>query len=73
MKESLAHLPSHKADELGLIAMNIRALCDGVPMVVLFGSYARGDGKDGAHEQGRGCPFGHELIEVSEAKWPGIQ
>ncbi|MHC4528704.1 MAG: HEPN domain-containing protein, partial [Planctomycetota bacterium] len=54
MKKSLAHLPQIKADEVELIAMKICALCDDVQMVILFGSYARGDWKDGPHEQGRG-------------------
>jgi predicted nucleotidyltransferase/HEPN domain-containing protein len=54
MKKSLAHLPELKADELELIASKIRSLCDDVHMVVLFGSYARGDFKDGPHSQGRG-------------------
>ena len=54
MKDSLANLPQHKADEVELIAMKIRSLCDDVHMVILFGSYARGDWKDGPHEQGRG-------------------
>ncbi|MHC4395521.1 MAG: HEPN domain-containing protein [Planctomycetota bacterium] len=54
MKKSLTHLPQAKAEELELIATKIRSLCDDVHMVVLFGSYARGDFKDGPHEQGRG-------------------
>jgi len=54
MKKSLAHLPELKAEELELIAFKIRGLCEDVHMVVLFGSYARGDWKDGPHEQGRG-------------------
>jgi predicted nucleotidyltransferase/HEPN domain-containing protein len=54
MKKSLGHLPGLKQDELELIAMIIRGLCDDVHMVILFGSYARGDWKDGPHEQGRG-------------------
>jgi len=54
MKKSLAHLPELKAEELELIAFKIRSLCEDVHMVVLFGSYARGDWKDGPHEQGRG-------------------
>ncbi|MFC1677213.1 HEPN domain-containing protein [Planctomycetota bacterium] len=54
MKKSLSHLPQLKQDELELIAMKIRSLCEDVQMVVLFGSYARGDWKDGPHEQGRG-------------------
>jgi predicted nucleotidyltransferase/HEPN domain-containing protein len=47
-------LPQLKADELELIAFKIRSLAEDVHMVVLFGSYARGDWKDGPHEQGRG-------------------
>ena len=54
MKQSLAHLPELKAEELELIAFKIRSLCEDVQMVILFGSYARGDWKDGPHEQGRG-------------------
>ncbi len=54
MKKSLAHLPQLKQNELELIAFKIRSLCDDVQMVILFGSYARGDWKDGPHEQGRG-------------------
>ncbi len=54
MKKSLSHLPELKAEELELIAFKIRSLCDDVHMVVLFGSYARGDWKDGPHSQGRG-------------------
>jgi predicted nucleotidyltransferase/HEPN domain-containing protein len=54
MKKSLIHLPELKAEELELIAFKIRSLCEDVQMVVLFGSYARGDWKDGPHEQGRG-------------------
>jgi predicted nucleotidyltransferase/HEPN domain-containing protein len=54
MKKSLAHLPELKAEELELIAFKIRSLCEDVHMVVLFGSYARGDFKDGPHSQGRG-------------------
>ena len=54
MKNSLGHLPRLKQDELEVIAMKIRSLCDDVHKVILFGSYARGDWKDGPHEQGRG-------------------
>jgi len=54
MKKSLAHLPQEKQDEVELIAFKIRALCEDAQMVILFGSYARGDFKDGPHEQGRG-------------------
>jgi len=54
MRKSLAHLPEDKQDEVELIGMKIRSLCEDVQMVILFGSYARGDWKDGPHEQGRG-------------------
>ena len=60
MKKSLAHLPQDKADEVELIAFNIRALCEDVQMVILFGSYARGDWKDGQHSQGRGMLIIHK-------------
>ena len=54
MKKSLAHLPQLKQYEVKLIAETIRAAADETEMVILFGSYARGDWKDGPHEQGRG-------------------
>ena len=54
MKKSLAHLPQDKQDEAELVATKIRALVEDVEIVILFGSYARGDWKDGPHEQGRG-------------------
>jgi predicted nucleotidyltransferase/HEPN domain-containing protein len=54
MKKSLGHLPQSKRGELDVIVMKIMSLCDDVEMVALFGSYARGDWKDGPHEQGRG-------------------
>jgi len=37
MKKSLAHLPEQKQDEVELIAFKIRALCEDVQMVILFG------------------------------------
>jgi len=54
MKKSLAHLPQDKQGEVELVGMKIRSLCEDVHKVILFGSYARGDWKDGPHEQGRG-------------------
>ena len=53
-KKNLAHLPKLKQDEVELIAFKIRALCEDVQMAILFGSYARGNWKDGPHEQGMG-------------------
>jgi len=43
MKKSLKHLPQKKRDELKNIAAIICKKCDDVEMIVLFGSYARGD------------------------------
>jgi predicted nucleotidyltransferase/HEPN domain-containing protein len=43
MKKSLAHLPKHKRDELKLVTEIILDECPTVLMIVLFGSYARGD------------------------------
>jgi len=43
MKKSLKHLPQKKRDELKNIAAIIREKCDDVEMIILFGSYARGN------------------------------
>ncbi len=54
MKKSLAHLPKEKQTELMLITEKIREIVPQAEMIVLFGSYARGDWVDGPHVQGRG-------------------
>ena len=54
MKTSLNHLPAEKRQEVEIIAMTIRQIVSETEMVILFGSYARGDWKDGLHTQGRG-------------------
>jgi len=46
MKNSLDHLPLHKQQELTQIVEVIRAASDDVEMIILFGSYARGDYKE---------------------------
>ncbi len=43
MKKSLAHLPKHKRDELKLVTEIILEECPTILMVILFGSYGRGD------------------------------
>jgi predicted nucleotidyltransferase/HEPN domain-containing protein len=43
MKKSLAHLPKHKRAELKLVTEIILDECPTVLMIILFGSYARGD------------------------------
>ncbi len=45
MKKSLTHLPENKVDELKKVVSIISKLCDDVEMIILFGSYARGDYK----------------------------
>jgi predicted nucleotidyltransferase len=52
MKKSLAHLPQSKQDELKLIVNKIDELVN-PEKIILFGSYARGDWKDGPHTQGK--------------------
>ncbi|TFG49369.1 MAG: nucleotidyltransferase domain-containing protein [Candidatus Brocadiia bacterium] len=55
MKKSLAHLPKAKQDELKLIVDKIKELAQPcIRKIILFGSYARGDWKDGPHTQGDG-------------------
>ena len=51
---TLNHLPTAKREELDAIAAIICRECPDVAMIILFGSYARGDWKDGPHQQGRG-------------------
>ncbi len=46
MKKSLKHLPTQKRDEVKRIVSIIRKMCDDVEMIILFGSYARGDYKE---------------------------
>jgi len=74
MKKSLAHLPKLKQDELKLIVDKIRELVEPQPeKIILFGSYARGDWKDGRHEQGRGRLIIHkksdyDILVITEDK-----
>jgi len=45
MNKTPRHLPENKVDELKKVVSTIRKLCDDVEMIILFGSYARGDYK----------------------------
>ncbi len=52
MKKSLAHLPTHKRHELSLIT---KIICEKFPdaqMIILFGSYARGDWVEDIYTEG---------------------
>ena len=53
MKKSLVHLPKLKRDELKLIAKTILSSVQ-PEMIILFGSYARGNWVEGPHKQGKG-------------------
>lgn len=46
MKTTQTHLPKSKQDELQKIVQLVRANCDDVEKIVLYGSYARGDYKE---------------------------
>ena len=52
MKKSLSHLPKHKQDELNLIVKIIRKYFPSSHMIILFGSYARGDWVEDIHTEG---------------------
>ena len=46
MKKNLDHLPEAKRKEIKNLAATIRENCDDVEMIILYGSYARGDYKE---------------------------
>ena len=52
MKKSLSHLPKHKQDELETIKDIILEKIPDVRMLVLFGSYARGNWVEDIHTEG---------------------
>jgi HEPN domain-containing protein/predicted nucleotidyltransferase len=52
MKKSLAHLPRHKRDELNLIVKIIRRRFPSAHMIILFGSYARGQWVEDIYTEG---------------------
>ena len=52
MKKTLAYLPKHKADELELIKNIILEKIPDVRMIILFGSYARGEAVEDIHTEG---------------------
>jgi predicted nucleotidyltransferase/HEPN domain-containing protein len=51
---AVSQLPQEKQDELAHISAIIQRECNDAYIIILFGSYARGDWKEGPHEQGRG-------------------
>ena len=52
MKKSLAHLPKQKREELKLVTRIIRRQFPSAHMIILFGSYARGDWVEDIYTEG---------------------
>ena len=52
MKKSLAHLPKSKRNELARIVERIREKVKPIQMIILFGSYARGDAVEDVTTEG---------------------
>ncbi len=66
-----AHLPDDKQNELKRIVSVIRDRCDDVEMIVLFGSYARGDYKEEADlkpERKSGHKSDYDILVVTREK-----
>ena len=70
MKKSLAHLPQLKQDELKLVVERILAFIDPA-MIILFGSYARGDWKqecDLDPDRKSGHASDYDILVITEHK-----
>ena len=52
MKDSLAHLPENKRSELDFVTATLCAEFPDVQMIILFGSYARGDWVEDEYQEG---------------------
>ncbi len=75
MKKTPAHLPDSKQKELKRIVSVIRDRCDDVEMIVLFGSYARGDFKEEADlkpERKSGHKSDYDILVVTGEKKTAI-
>ncbi len=71
MKKSLAYLPKNKRDELERIVAAIIESCDDVEMIILFGSYARGDWKEETDlkpERKSGHKSDYDILAVTKEK-----
>ncbi len=71
MKKTPAHLPDDKQNELKRIVSVVRERCDDVEMIVLFGSYARGDFKEEADlkpERKSGHKSDYDILVVTKEK-----
>jgi predicted nucleotidyltransferase/HEPN domain-containing protein len=75
METSLNHLPAHKQQELHDIVEQIREYYPNVEMIILFGSYARGDwveerADDGVHYQ---YQSDYDLCIVTEKEYTAMK
>ncbi|MDD5597541.1 MAG: HEPN domain-containing protein [Victivallaceae bacterium] len=71
MKQTIEHLPEIKRAELKHIVSVIREMCDDVEMIILFGSYARGDYKveaDLKPDRRSGHVSDYDILVVPELK-----
>jgi predicted nucleotidyltransferase/HEPN domain-containing protein len=71
MKDSLEHLPERKREDLRRLAETIRGMCDDVEMIVLYGSYARGDyreEKDLDPDRPSGAASDYDILVVTTEK-----
>ncbi|WP_303902214.1 HEPN domain-containing protein [Thiohalomonas denitrificans] len=69
MDSSIAHLPEGKQQDLANVVAIIRAHCPAVGLIVLFGSYARGDWKDArdlAPDRRSGHASDYDILAVTE-------
>ena len=71
MRKNVDHLPEEKRAELTRIVPIIRELCDDVEMIILFGSYARGDYRDETDlpsERKSGAASDYDILVVCQHK-----
>ncbi|MFH1616101.1 MAG: HEPN domain-containing protein [Planctomycetota bacterium] len=71
MKKSLSHLPEHKQQELKLITDTIVKSYPGVQMLILFGSYARGNWVEDIYKQGHityEYKSDYDILVITETK-----
>ncbi len=69
MNRDLSYLPQNKRDELQRIVGVVREHCPAVGMIILFGSYARGDWKerkDLAPDRKSGHPSDYDILVLTE-------
>ena len=71
MKKSLTHLPKEKQTELRLITDTIFASYPGVEMIILFGSFARGNWVEDTYKQGHityEYKSDYDILVITETK-----